>query len=52
MEGVIAVPIWGQEGKKRKLKGVLGVAKKEAYEFSGEEIAELEKVGTQLAAKL
>lgn len=49
MEGAIAVPMWGQAGKKRELKGVLGVAKKDAYEFSLKEILALQEAGKMLA---
>lgn len=48
MEGSIAVPMFDEE----KLRGVLGVAKPEAYEFSKEEVVLLQDVANLLGKVL
>ena len=52
MEGSIAVPIWAEEEGKRVLKGVLGVGKTTAHQYSEEEIQGLLSAGTEISGKM
>ena len=46
LDGTVATPMLGPDGE---VKGVLGVGKREEYEFSEEEEAELLRVGRRIA---
>ncbi|MCF6314295.1 MAG: GAF domain-containing protein [Verrucomicrobiales bacterium] len=52
MEGCIAAPMFLQVGQDDELFGILGVAKPTAYDYSQEEIADLDDFGRIIAKAL